>query len=463
MPITAIVLAAGEGTRMKSRHPKVMHKLLDRPLVGWVVRAAQAAGADRVVVVVGNGADEVRSYLRGFDGVETVEQTERLGTGHACRTAIEAANITDGPVWVLAGDTPLLRPDTLRAASERITSQGEAGCALTMTPPDVSGYGRIQLDADGHVLAIIEDKDCTPQQRKELLECNSSIYAFDGAQLAAHIGEITNQNVQHEYYLTDMISILRQANQHVSIMHVDDYTELLGINNRVQLAQATKAMQRRINHDLMMSGVTMMDPDQVWVGPDVTVGNDTTLLPQTFLLGNTTVGSDCVVGPNSRLVNATVGNGCTVDETIIVDSAIDDDVNCGPRAYIRGHAHFLKGSKAGTHVEIKNSTIGEGSKVPHLSYIGDTQMGAGVNIGGGSITCNYDGKHKNHTTIGDHVFIGSDTMMVAPVTIGDGALVGASSCITKDVPADALAIERSKQTIIEGWAARHRKALEEED
>lgn len=463
MPITAIVLAAGEGTRMKSRHPKVMHKLLDLPLVGWVVRAAQSAGADRVVVVVGNGADEVRSYLGTFKGVETVEQTERLGTGHACKTALEAANINEGTVWVLAGDTPLLRPDTLRALSERVTSAGEACSVLTMTPPDVSGYGRVQIDEAGQVQAIIEDKDCTPQQREELRECNSSIYAFNAAQLAANIGKITNDNVQHEYYLTDMVAILREAGQRVSSVHCDDYTELLGINNRVQLAQATKAMQHRINEQLMLSGVTMMDPDQVWVGPDVTVGQDTELLPQTFLMGHTTVGTNCVVGPNSRLTNATVGNDCVVDETIIVDSAIDDQVNCGPRAYLRGHAHFLKGSKAGTHVEIKNSTIGEGSKVPHLSYIGDTQMGSGVNIGGGSITCNYDGKHKNHTTIGDNVFIGSDTMMVAPVNIGDGALVGASSCITKDVPADALAIERSKQTVIEGWAARHRKALEEED
>jgi bifunctional UDP-N-acetylglucosamine pyrophosphorylase/glucosamine-1-phosphate N-acetyltransferase len=289
------------------------------------------------------------------------------------------------------------------------------------------------------------------------------VYAFDGAALAAHIGEVGNDNVQGEYYLTDMPAILKSHGLGVVAQHVDDYAEMLGVNSRIQLAEATRAMQGRINRRLMAEGVTMMDPTQVWVGPDVTVGQDTELLPQTFLMGQTTVGTDCVIGPNSRLTNATVGNNCLVDETIIVDSAIDDDVKCGPRAYLRGGAHFHKGSKAGTHVEIKGSEVGEGSKVPHLSYIGDARLGRDVNIGGGSITCNYDGKHKSHTEIGDHVFVGSDTMMVAPVTIGDNALVGASSCITRDVPAGALALERSKMFVKEGWADEYWARLREED
>ena len=243
----------------------------------------------------------------------------------------------------------------------------------------------------------------------------------------------------------------------------EDYRELLGVNSRSQLAVATKIMQRRINEELMAQGVTILDPDQVWVGPEVSVGMDTVLMPQTFLWGKTTVGEACTVGPNSRLENAHVGNGCVVDETIIQDSTIDNNVKCGPRAYIRGGAHFCDGSKAGTHVEIKGSEVGEGSKVPHLSYIGDARLGKNVNIGGGSITCNYDGKHKSHTEIGDHVFVGSDTMMVAPVTIGNNALVGASSCITSDVPAGALALERSKQVVIEGWADKYWEKLEKED
>lgn len=448
---------------MKSRHPKVMHKILDRPLVGWAVRSAQLAGADRTVVVVGHGADEVRAYLDTLDGVESVEQTERLGTGHACKTALEAAHITDGTVVVLAGDSPLLRPQTVAALARRVDEGEESACVLTMTPPDVSGYGRVAFDENGHVTAIIEDKDCTPEQRASLLECNSSDYAFDARELNAHINQIGNDNAQHEYYLTDMVAIMREAGLKVSSVHCDDYTEPIGVNSRAQLAQATKYMQRRINEEHMAEGVSMIDPDQVWIGPDVKIGRDTVIWPGSYLLGSTTVGEECQIGPDSRLVNATVGNNVVADETIIVDSQVDDDVNCGPRAYLRGGAHFMRGSKAGTHVEIKGSTVGEGSKVPHLSYIGDATLGKGVNIGGGSITCNYDGKHKSHTEIGDHVFVGSDTMMVAPVKIGDGALVGASSCITEDVPAGALALERSRQFVKEGWATEYFKKLEEED
>ena len=462
MPITAIVLAAGEGTRMKSRHPKVMHKLLDMPLVWWVVRAAREAGAERTIVVVGNGAQEVRDLFADDEDVEFVEQTERLGTGHAVKTVKEAVGGFEGPVVVLAGDAPLIRPETIRSLVDATTTGHNACTVLTMTPPDPTGYGRIYRE-NGQVRAIIEHKDCTPEQRESLTECNSATYCFCGRRLTENVDSIGNNNVQHEYYLTDMVGIYVGLGEPVGTVHCDDTTELLGVNSRIQLAEATKVMQRRINDELMASGVSMLDPDQVWVGPEAHIGQDTVLLPQTFVWGSSTIGTDCVIGPNSRLTNATVGNGCTVDETVIVDSAIDDDVCCGPRAYLRGHTHLLSHAKAGTHVELKNSVVGEGSKVPHLSYIGDCQMGTGVNIGGGSITCNYDGKHKSHTTIGDHVFVGSDTMMVAPVNIGDGALVGASSCITRDVPAGALALERSKQTIIDNWATEYWKQLEKED
>lgn len=462
MPTIALVLAAGEGTRMKSRHPKVAHEMLGRPLVWWSVMSAKQSGADRVIVVIGNGADEVRSLLAEVDGVECVEQTERLGTGHAVRIALEKAEVTSGSVVVLNGDTPLVRPETIASLSRRVTNEGQAACVLTMTPPDVTGYGRVVLDEAGQVQAIIEHKDCTPAQREELLECNSGVYAFDGAALSAHIGEIGNDNVQGEYYLTDMIEILRSAKLPVSAVHADDAFELLGVNSRIQLAQVTKIMQARTNDELMAAGVTMLDPALVWVGPGVTVGQDTTILPMTFLMGDTQIGCDCVIGPNTRLTDTHVGDGCTVDETVAIKATLENDVSCGPRAYLRPGAHLLDGSKAGTHVEIKNSTIGEGSKVPHLSYIGDTTMGSGVNIGAGSITCNYDGVNKNHTTIGDDVFVGSDTMMVAPVSIGSGALVGASSCITKDVPADALALERSKQQIVEGYAKTRRERLTRE-
>lgn len=463
MPITAIILAAGEGTRMKSRHPKVSHKLLDRPLVSWVTRAARLAGADRIVVVVGSGADEVRGLLADEKDVEFVEQTERRGTGHACRVALEATGVHEGTVVVLYGDSPLLRPETI---SELVSCAGrgdDAAALLTMTPPDPSGYGRIVVDDRGAVEAIIEDRDCTPEQRAELSECNPGVYAFDGAALSAHIDEIGCDNAQGEYYLTDMVAILRGHGLGVRAVHCDDYAELLGVNSRGQLADATRVMQRRINERLMDEGVSMLDPSTVWVGPDVCVGRDTVLLPMTMLWGATSVGEGCVVGPNTRLTDCRVADDVSLEETVGADVTIDEGVTVGPRAYLRGGAHIRRGAHVGTHVEIKNSDIGEGSKVPHLSYIGDCTMGSHVNIGGGSITCNYDGVHKNRTTIGDNVFIGSDTMMVAPVSIGDGALVGASSCVTKDVPADALALERSEQRIVEGYASRRLERLKRDE
>lgn len=458
MPMTAIILAAGEGTRMKSRHPKVMHKLLDRPLVSWVTRAAREAGAGRIIVVVGHGADEVRAHLANEKDVECVEQTERLGTGHAVRVALEATGVSEGPVLVLNGDGPLVEPQTLRRLLTPVEG-GDAAAILTWTPENPDGYGRLEFDAEGSVTRIIEQKDCTPEQAASLTACNPGFYAFDGARLAAHIGELTTNNAQGEYYLTDMVEVLRSHGLRVAAVSTEDADELLGVNSRAQLARLSAIARDRINARLMDEGVTIVDPATTWVGPDVTVGRDTVLLPMTMLWGATTVGEECVVGPNTRLTNCTVGSNVSLEETVGVDVTIDDDVTCGPRAYLRGGAHVLQGAHVGTHVEIKNSTIGRGSKVPHLSYIGDCTMGAGVNIGGGSITCNYDGVHKNRTTIGDNVFVGSDTMMVAPVTIGDGALVGASSCVTKDVPADALYLERAEQRIVEGYASRRLERL----
>ena len=374
------------------------------------------------------------------------------------RVALEATGICEGPVVVLNGDLPLIQPATIESFAASV-ADGQAATVLTMTPPDPTGYGRVELDADGRVLRIVEQKDCTPEQSACLLECNAGCYAFDGALLASHIDEVGCDNAQGEYYLPDMLEILRSHGGSVSVCHCDDYRDGLGVNSRSQLAQLNAIARDRINARLMDEGVSFVDPTQAWIGPDATVGRDTVVWPQTHLIGRTHVGRDCQLGPNSRLTDTQVGDRCVVDETVAISATLDNDVNCGPRAYLRPGAHLLDGSKAGTHVEIKNSTIGRGSKVPHLSYIGDTTMGSGVNIGAGSITCNYDGVHKHHTTIGDDVFVGSDTMMVAPVTIGDGALVGASSCITTDVPADALALERSEETIIEGYAAKRRERM----
>ena len=462
---TAIVLAAGEGTRMKSNHAKVAHQILGKPMVRWVVDAALAGGCDRVVVVVGSHADEVRAILdAAYAGhtdahVECVEQTERLGTGHAVRVALEATGIGAGPVVVLNGDLPLVQPQTIAKFAESVATGKAVATIFAMTPPDPFGYGRLELDETGAVIRNIEQKDCTPEQAASLTECNAGCYAFDGAALAAHIAEVGCDNAQHEYYLPDMLQILREHGGRVEAFHVDDYTEGLGVNSRAQLAQLTCVARDRINARLMAEGVTFVDPTQAWVGPDCTIGRDTVVWPQTFLLGDTHVGEECQLGPQTRLTNVRAGDGCVIDETVAIEAVLENAVDCGPRAYLRPGTHMLNGSKAGTHVEIKKSTIGEGSKVPHLSYIGDTTMGSGVNVGAGSITCNYDGVHKHKTHIGNDVFIGSDTMMVAPAEVGDGALVAAGSVITKPVPANALGIGRARQTNIDGWAPKHREML----
>ena len=461
---TAIILAAGEGTRMKSNHAKVSHKILGKPMISWVADAAIAGGCTRVIVVVGSHADEVRAivseaYAGATATVECVEQAERLGTGHAVKVALEATDISDGPVVVLNGDLPLVTGKTVAAFAESVSGGNAAATAFTIVPPDPFGYGRIVLAADGTIERNIEQKDCTPEQAATLTECNAGCYAFDGALLAAHIGEVGCDNAQGEYYLPDMLEILKSHGHAVRAFHCDDWREGLGVNSRAQLAQLTAIARDRINEQLMAAGVTFIDPAQAWIGPDCTIGRDTIVWPQTHLIGTCHVGQNCQLGPNTRLTNTSAGNDCVIDETVAIDTVLENGVDCGPRAYLRPGTHMLDNSKAGTHVEIKKSTIGRGSKVPHLSYIGDTTMGEGVNIGAGSITCNYDGVHKHKSVIGDNVFVGSDTMMVAPAEIGDGALVAAGAVITEPVPADALALGRARQTVIEDWAPVHFEKL----
>lgn len=466
MDVTAIIMAAGEGTRMKSNHAKVAHQILGKPMITWIVDAVVEAGIGRIVVVVGSHADEVRSLMddRRADAeaagttIECVEQTERLGTGHAVRVALEATGAPCGPVVVLNGDLPLIQAQTVRSFAESVADGKAAAAVLAMLPPDPTGYGRVITGADGELISIVEQKDCTPEQAAIQLS-NAGCYAFDGALLAAHIGDITNDNAQQEYYLPDMLGILREAGHAVTAFTCEDYRDGLGVNSRAQLAQLTAIARDRINERLMAAGVTFIDPAQAWISPDAQIGRDTVVWPQTHLIGACRVGEDCQLGPNTRLTNVTCGNSCSLDETVGIDVLIENGVTCGPRCYLRPGTHLLDGAHVGTHVEIKKSTIGEGSKVPHLSYIGDTTMGAGVNVGAGSITCNYDGKNKHATTIGDRTFIGSDTMMVAPVNIGADAITGASSCITRDVPAGALAIERSEQRIIEGYTELRRERL----
>ena len=451
METSAIVLAAGAGTRMKSKHSKVVHKLLGKQLIRWVVDSAHAAGVDDVICVLGHGREEVEPLVSGDCAI--VSQSEQRGTADAVNRCREACAGKHGSLLVLSGDCPLITADTI-ASLVSAREASDAACAvLTMEVDDPSGYGRIMRDSSNMVERIVEQKDCTPEQAR-IAECNSGFYCFDVDLLFRALDRVSDRNAQGEFYLTDVIEIARAAGKAVVGVRAQDPDECLGINTRVQLAQATSIMQARINRAHMLAGVTMTDPTSVWIGPDVVIASDVEILPQTMLLGQTSVGEDSVVGPNTRLTDTAVGANCTVDETVAIESVIEDDCTCGPRAYLRPGAHLCRGAKAGTHVEIKKSTIGEGSKVPHLSYIGDTTMGAGVNVGAGSITCNYDGEHKSPTVIGNDVFIGSDTMMVAPVKLGDHATVGAGSVITDDVPEGTLALGRARQVVISDWKGR---------
>jgi bifunctional UDP-N-acetylglucosamine pyrophosphorylase/glucosamine-1-phosphate N-acetyltransferase len=451
MQASAIVLAAGAGTRMKSKHPKVVHELLGKPLVRWVIDAARQAGVTDVVTVLGHGREYVEPLVSADTAI--VVQPSRKGTADAVNVCRDACKDIHGSLLVLSGDCPLITARTIAALVAARETSNAAAAVLTMDIEDPFGYGRIVRDESNMVERIVEQKDCSEQQAK-ITECNSGFYCFDADLLFDALTRVSDQNAQGEFYLTDVIEIARAAGRAVVGMRAGDPDECLGINTRVQLAQATKIMQQRINREHMLAGVTMTDPDTVWIGPDVQIAADVELLPMVTLSGATSIGEGSVIGPNTRLTDTTVGRGCTIDETVALQTRIDDSCTCGPRAYLRPETHLCEGAKAGTHVEIKKSTIGAGSKVPHLSYIGDTQMGEGVNIGAGSITCNYDGAKKWATTIGDGAFIGSDTMMVAPVNLGSNVLVGAGSVITEDVPDNALALGRARQVVKADWHKR---------
>ncbi len=454
MSTAAIILAAGAGTRMKSKKPKVVHEVLGKPLVRWVVDAAQEAGADRLVSVVGHMREQVIPLVEQ-DTVIVVQEQQR-GTADAVASCAEALADFKGSLVVLSGDCPLITAETISALVKMREENDAAVVVLTMKLDNPFGYGRIIRDENGQVARIVEQKDAKPEEAA-VNECNSGFYCFDAEALFAALTQVDSNNAQGEFYLTDVLAICREAGRAVLALQASDNDECLGVNSRIQLAEATKIMQKRINLRHLAAGVTMMDPETVWIGPDVEIAQDVELLPQVMLMGKTVIGEDSVIGPNTRLTDTVVGRSCVIDETVAVEAVIDDRATCGPRAYLRPGAHLCEGAKAGTHVEIKKSTVGKGSKVPHLSYIGDATIGEGVNIGAGSITCNYDGKNKFKTVIADGAFIGSDTMLVAPVSVGEGAVVGAGSCITKDVSAGALALGRARQTEIEGWVARRER------
>jgi bifunctional UDP-N-acetylglucosamine pyrophosphorylase/glucosamine-1-phosphate N-acetyltransferase len=448
----AIVLAAGEGTRMRSALPKVAHEILGVPLVRYVVDAARTAGVGRVITVVGHGAEAVGALVAD---TETAVQEQQLGTGHAVRCAEAALSGFDGPVLVLAGDVPLLRSETLVALVEKLREAKAACVLLTARFPDPAGYGRIVRDDRGGVAAIVEHKDLTPDHAVTD-ECNAGVYCFDAALLFDALSRITPANAQGEYYLTDVVALLRADGHAVEALTLAEPDESHGINTRVQLAVAARHMQRRINEAHMLAGVTMIDPSLVWIGPAVTIGTDVVIEPMTVLAGASSIADHVSLGPSTQILDSTVEANALVEQSVVRGARIGERACVGPNAFIRPGTVLGPDTKVGSFVEVKNSAVGEGSKVPHLSYIGDATIGTGVNIGAGSITCNYDGRGKHPTVIGDDAFIGSATMLVAPVKIGDGAMTAAGSAIAKDVPAGALGIERAEQRTIEGWADRRK-------
>ncbi len=446
--LVTVILAAGKGTRMKSKLPKVLHKAGGKSMVQHVLDAARSAGAKRNIVVTGFGGEMVREALG--NQAEFVEQKEQLGTGHAVQQTADLLAGENGTVMVLCGDTPLLTGALLKKLYDEHVAAGAKATVLTAIMPDATGYGRIIRLADGSVARIVEHKDATEAER-QVQEVNSGIYCFAARELFDSLKQVNNDNAQGEYYLPDVLEILKKQGEKIWAVAADDYESTLGINSRLQLAGAEKILRRRKNEELMAEGVTIMDPSTTYIDCDVKVGHDTVIYPMTWLEGDTEIGEECEIGPSVRFQNVKTGNGVTGQFTYAHDCVMEDGVILGQFTHIRPDTRLAEKVKIGNFVEVKNSTIGKGSKLPHLSYIGDTDMGSGVNMGCGTITVNYDGKTKFRTKIGNDAFVGCNSNLVAPVEVEDGAYIGAGSTITKTVPTGTLAIARARQKNIDGW------------
>jgi bifunctional UDP-N-acetylglucosamine pyrophosphorylase/glucosamine-1-phosphate N-acetyltransferase len=457
-----VVLAAGEGTRMKSATtPKVLHELCGRTLLGHVLAANRALAPDHLVVVVGHGREQVAAHVAQVDpAAATVVQEPQHGTGHAVQVALADLQELDGTVVVVLGDAPLLTTATLRELVAAHQRDGAATTVLTAVVEDPSGYGRVVRDAAGAVTAIVEHKDADEQVRA-VREINSGVFAFDAARLRDALGELTTDNAQGELYLTDVVALHREAGLRVGAHVADDVLETMGINDRVQLSEARRLLRDRLVEQHQRAGVTVVDPQTTWVDVEVRLEQDVVVHPGTQLLGRTTVASGAEVGPDSTLTDTQVGAGASVVRAHCDRAVIGPEATVGPFTYLRPGTRLGRGSKAGGFVEIKASTVGDGSKVPHLSYVGDATIGERSNIGAATVFVNYDGRDKHATTVGDDVKVGSDTMLVAPVSVGDGAYTAAGSVITEDVPPGALGVGRAKQRNIEGWVARKRRPTDQ--
>jgi bifunctional UDP-N-acetylglucosamine pyrophosphorylase/glucosamine-1-phosphate N-acetyltransferase len=451
-----IVMAAGAGTRMRSDTPKVLHTLAGRSILSHALNAVAKVAPQHVVVVVGQDREVVSAAVDALADqlgrrIDIAVQDQQLGTGHAVACGLTALpDDFDGTVVVITGDVPMLDADTLADLIDSHGAESAAATVLTTTVPDPTGYGRILRTQDGEVIGIVEQADATRSQQ-EIREINASVYAFDTASLRSALSRLRSNNAQSELYLTDVVSIVRQDGDVVRARHVDDSALVAGINDRVQLSDLAAELNRRIVAGHQRSGVTVIDPATTWIDVDVTIGRDTVVRPGTQLLGATHVGERCEIGPDTTLTHVTVGRGASVVRTHGTSSSIGDDATVGPFTYLRPGTQLGADGKLGAYVETKNAVIGAGTKVPHLTYVGDAEIGEHSNIGASSVFVNYDGETKRRTKIGSHVRTGSDTMFVAPVTIGDGAYTGAGTVIREDVPPGALAVSAGPQRNIEGW------------
>ncbi len=454
--IHIVILAAGKGTRMKSALPKVLHRAGDRPLIDHVLRTAASVSPASIVVVVGHQADDIKRALGKRLGLSFALQEPQLGTGHALLQAEPMLRGASGTLVLLSGDVPLLRAETLASLVRRHERRQAAATVLTALVPSPDGYGRIVREG-GQIAAIVEHKDASPVDR-EIREINSGVYAFDLAPLFGALREIGSSNAQGEYYLPDLVRIYRRRGLTVETVKLDDPREILGVNSRRELADVSAILRSNKNDELMASGVTIVDPVTTFIGVDVAIGQDTIVHPGVYLEGETRIGSGCEIQSGVRIVNSTIddrvqiGNFC-----LILDSHVSRGAKVGPFAHIRPQSDVGEDAHIGNFVELKKTTLGRGSKANHLAYLGDATIGENVNIGAGTITCNYDGTLKYPTVVEDGAFIGSDTQLIAPVRVGKGAYVAAGSSITDDVPAEALAIARGKQVNKEGWVKKRKK------
>src|SRR5690625_1065034 len=450
----AVVLAAGQGTRMKSKLYKVLHPVMGRPMVQHVINQLKQLQIDKMVTIVGHGAEEVIKEIGNIS--KFVTQEEQLGTGHAVQQAEGLLLDKSGTTIVVCGDTPLITGETYQALFDYHEKEGSKATILTAKAPDPTGYGRVIRNKENQVERIIEHKDAN---NEELFvdEINTGTYCFDNKALFEALKEVSNDNAQGEYYLPDVIEILRSKSEKVSAFLTDEFEETLGINDRVALSQAEEIMKKRINLEHMKNGVTIIDPDNTYIGPDVQIGQDVIIYPGSMINGETTIDENAEIGPHTEMTDCVIGKSAVIKQSVVMGSQIGDDTVVGPYAYIRPESKIGNQVKVGHFVELKKSIIGENSKIPHLSYIGDAEIGRNVNVGCGTITVNYDGKDKHITKIEDDAFIGSNANLVAPVSIGKNAFVAAGSTITKDVPSDALSIARARQTNKEGFASRLKK------